>query len=433
MGSVYAKRYRRPLAKQRPALKLPPLKTCKFTPNCYNEPTMDRPVERQRFDLEFGRSDHALYPLDAICEFKQVREGIDREAVNDLKASLIIEHDDGSIETDLINEVSVAELDEKHAMLYLEELNLARGTRYGPEGLPRLQRGDNYVYVFLINGHCRRQSFEEIAEERGIPLNRVGVRATVYYNVGYFDAVRRQLNENIHTRPKPYDEAGLVVDIFNLRRISDPRYSAAQCARELGISANRVSDAIAYIGLPEVVKEAVVKGPKQGGISFSLGVELARVQQAYRRRYAKQNAAGLFQPGQDGRTPQEEADYQTVVFLQLVYNRMAGNGSTSTRKVQSFINGHIAGLDELPEEYVQGEFALELAHSPSYTSEAVRLRAMGRAVSRIMAGGLALGVRVDPDLLEGLGLPKTDLALLARAFAEAAGRDVTAGNEEPLF
>jgi len=396
------------------------------------------------YDLEFGQAEFMWVSAAHINVLTQVRTRVVQdENLEQLKTSLITRKTnvDGEEveETDLINMIltNYVEGDEA-ARRYIDDLNIARGTNHQFDELVPLPKaeGDDgpNAYIILVDGERRYRSMVALGKERGYKPEQVGIFNHVLIGVTYIEAVRRQLNGNTYLPTGPEEEARLVVDLYNMQRSRYGKsYDIAACARELNMGTSRVRQAIAYIGLPDFFKERIAIGQSAGGISFSLGMQLARVQAHATVHYQGIEAAGELEPKGNLTTVADFVEQEMKVCLQIVTNHMADTGSAAYSKARTIINKHIQRLTgNLPDDldldlagYEQddlfgGEFGLVAETEGARVDVIERGMVAARKGGRLAASALYMACVVHPNFLREIGMNRFDLQILARAFSDAA-------------
>jgi hypothetical protein len=239
----------------------------------------------ERMVVEAGSEYVQRMPERAIFVLPQVRKTMDNEGLDDLRAAIIKTDDDGNlVGLDLQNPPIVADLDPEEAERYLHEANQFWGEDFSLDGIDA--HPETGRYTFLIAGHRRLRVLREAAET----YNRdITLPVSVRRNISFEEALIIQLKENVYKAPEPTDIAEAIRRAYDYRKASNPGYTQAECAKELGFTPSRVSRALAYSELPDEIKGWV----KNKDMSFNLAVILGHIQKEYALRYEQMHREGM--------------------------------------------------------------------------------------------------------------------------------------------
>lgn len=230
--------------------------------------------------VEFGNITSEWVRLDEINRLAQTRQNYDPEALQELADSMLIQNENGILQFELIHDLTVAEFNDKEFENFLKD----HEDFYDKEvDRSNLKRSEDGSWRIVIAGHRRSLAAELNCRNANVPTSEAFVKASIKNGISFEEALVLQLRENVHLRPPAIDEAKQIDRYFRLRsRREGSRPTIASCARILGFSESKVSEALRFAQLPaEVQKEA-----SRGMISYGHAVELFSYNEVLRKYYS---------------------------------------------------------------------------------------------------------------------------------------------------
>lgn len=256
--------------------------------------------------VEAGSDYVTMMPERAIFVLPQVRKTMDEDDLDELRAAIVQTDDAGNfIGLSLENPPIIADLGPEEAALYLKEVNKFWSTDISlSDAEADLHTGR---YTFLIAGHRRLRVLREAAETYNLDVT---LPVSVRRDVSFEEALIIQLRENVYKQPDPTEIAEAIRRAYDYRKASNPRYTQAECAKELGSTPSRVSRALAYSDLPDEIKGWV----KKKDMSFSLAVTLGHIQKEFVLRYDQMRQDGMLSDEDAFVSAEEYASYEVLTF-----------------------------------------------------------------------------------------------------------------------
>lgn len=214
------------------------------------------------------------FPLNTL---RQVRGGMERADLAELAESIRAR---GQLEPGL-----VAVLTPNEAQAYLVDINDLWGTAYTLKDMQACTLDGTCYYCFVVFGH-RRLLACRLAEQlqKAEPLegaqfdNRF--RCTLHFGLQLQEAILMQLNENTYQKPPLQDELRGLWRTWRLMSRKNHRLTKASFARTVGVSADKVRQALLFAELPESIQRFADPGNQAGTLPCGFLVELARLAEA---------------------------------------------------------------------------------------------------------------------------------------------------------
>jgi len=265
-------------------------------------------------------------PLAALNVFAQQRVGRN-ERQDDLTRSIRA--------LGLLYPVNAVLLEQSHLEGYLEFTNRTWHEEKTPDQFTPIPEAP-FCYVALIAGHSRRLSCEIIADEDGIDHWDVTIPTRIHPVSSIGEMLAIQAAENTHSAPPPDRAARGYAEAFLYEKEYDPDLTKTAFANRFGLPRERFNDALRYCELPDDIRAAT----DDGGLPFSLAIELSRALEPIKRDVANQVSEihGIWS---------EEATetYDQLVVLELwrfitQFNADDRNITAARRRIRS----HAAGL-----------------------------------------------------------------------------------------
>ena len=231
-------------------------------------------IDAERKNAKFGDANVQMLPLSVIISLRQMRESVDNEALQTLKARIVLDKENGELHYNLVHPVTVNLLDREHLGKYLADHDEYYGesSQLDPDELPVW----NGYYVIRVAGHMRGEVAVSHCKDQGVALQDADISAAIHVNQSFIDANRTQNIENTRVEVSPVDDARSIERHYAwcVRR-GEPA-DIATIANYFGYSHDKVRAALRFVTAPKDIQEFVGKG-----LSYSAVVALVRLREAY--------------------------------------------------------------------------------------------------------------------------------------------------------
>lgn len=227
-----------------------------------------------------GHTPEAWVNARAVNVFEQVRGGILPGELDDLTRTLVIGGEISIIQPPTIGAFTVAA-----AKRYLSGLNACWGTSHQYEETRRLPSTHPFAMAAVIAGH-RRVSASVVVAEKDLGLEQeqgLWLPAQVTENPTFYQGLQTQFQENSHRQVPLWREAEAIAATVLMGRETGQLPTYAQVAAYLGVSEERVSNAVSFHALPEVIKDRV----RAGNLTQESAINLERIGVALAMRELK--------------------------------------------------------------------------------------------------------------------------------------------------
>ncbi len=236
-------------------------------------PGLRRLGERKRGKgrIEVGPDKPYFAPVDRFNMLSQVRQGLDEEELRELTDALIITEDGDRRSIKLLQPVTAGLFHRAELEPYLKRINSTWRSTHTIEEMTPLVEGEDY-YLVVIAGHRRTVAVRRAAEKIGQDTDLVDMEFHLMLGsqLTFRNAIITQYRENFHKRPESWEDAQAISAILEEGTQAGDYKTFADCARDLGVTEERVSRAHRFQGLPDPVKELVEKDVLQFGRAISL-------------------------------------------------------------------------------------------------------------------------------------------------------------------
>lgn len=304
---------------------------------------------------EFGNSHSEWVCVADLNRLEQTRQHYDPEAIAELADSMVTYDHNGLAQFELIHDLMVGVFDEDTLEAYLSDHEDFYDTAVDRDAL---KKGSDGMWRLVIAGHRRSLGVEMNCKKADILFEDAFIRSSVKQHISFEEALVLQLRENVHLRPPAIDEARQIDRYFRLRtRREKSRPSIASCARVLGFSETKVSEALRFAQLPvEVQREA-----NKGMISYGHAVELFSYVEVLKTYYSRKYHQ-TYADEQSSRTLDEDVAMGTLALVKkLKAEELHG---ANARKKSDIIKANVNNITEAM-SYRDGElFTLEEDASP---------------------------------------------------------------------
>ena len=243
-------------------------------------PTIQGSKEKPKKGHERASQKEVWYaPHGQFNTVEQVRKVIDPASLEGLVTALIVHDSDGGSSVDLIQPITAAVLNLEGASKYIEVVNDVWGSDDDSGSLlpVKVKGSDEDHFLIIVAGH-RRHLAAGLAQKRcgknpetlDIPFFVANQEEGPY---AYRQAVKTQYRENNHKQLEPWEDALAISAVLGDARKQGEYSTYAECARELGITEERVSRAWLFQTLPDFVK----KGVRRGDMSIGKALLLSKL------------------------------------------------------------------------------------------------------------------------------------------------------------
>lgn len=304
---------------------------------------------------EFGNSQSEWVCVADLNRLEQTRQHYDPEAIAELADSMVTYDHDGIAQFELIHDLMVGVFDDETLEAYLSDHEDFYDTAVDREAL---KKGSDGFWHLVIAGHRRSLGVEMNCKKADIPFEEAFIRSSVKQHISFEEALVLQLRENVHLRPPAIDEARQIDRYFRLRsRREKSRPSIASCARVLGFSETKVSEALRFAQLPvEVQREA-----NKGMISYGHAVELFAYAEVLKTYYSRKYHQ-TYTDEQSSRTLEGDVAMGTLALVKKLKSEELHGANA--RKKSDIIKANVNNITEAM-SYHDGElFTLEEDASP---------------------------------------------------------------------
>lgn len=319
--------------------------------------------------VEFGPSRLEYIPLPQINVLEQNRQTYPREHILELASSMVYEEADGTVSFEMIHQTTIARLTAEQALAYLGDHN----EHYGVDNqLEELTVGPDGLYHILISGHCRRLAIYQNCSDWGIEPCRALVAMSPRDEITFEEALALQIRENFHLRPSPQDDAMSILRYYQLRtRREGVEPTIAACARVLGYSSSKISDALRYARLPSEVREFAEGDHPM--LSYSVAVQMFALFKAYRER---------FEAGGEGY--ERALELATSSLVNFTKGLIAANLESAATNNAAIIAGKLREITGDAPYLADGLFDVDPWREVAYKNDAAG-RKMGTLAVRVLA------------------------------------------------
>lgn len=361
---------------------------------------------------EFGRKDVEMVPVGAIVELYQVRRSINEEELRELKQRIPRAPNGEVIHYDLVHPVSIAKLDESHAIDYiLDHLSYFSDSPDNDEDwtedevrqyLAQLPTVDGDFYI-RIAGHMRGQAILLDCEEEGIDPWEATVSGSLKENISFEAAMRLQNIENTRVQMNPVDDA---TEIVRHRKWLQQRGRPARTsdlAEFFGYSEDKIRSAIRFSTAPPEIQAFVGKG-----LNYTNVVDLVKLREAYEEAIMKRERCD--RPTAELGSYEKMTLYFDITLRKVLEGERRGN-------IAALIDAKIKEVNKSA-KYITDEL---------FEFDAGRAEQSVRVANRRMLGGTAIQVINYLVDTESLTPDQRDqLLLLLSAKSQAAPQEEAA-------
>lgn len=224
-------------------------------------------MERQfsLYQNEYKREDFFLVKINPnlISVLRQTRTQMTNEGIEDLCSSI----KEGGQKTP----GDIYAFDAFQAELYLNKVNELWNMDYDIRNFAQcyIPEKSKSFYLFLVAGHRRLKAC--------LSLN-VDYLANIHFNKTFEDAIRWQLEENLHEEVPLPDLINSATAFWILLKKRNKKLTLSEFAKKhVHKSVSWLSNALKFIRLPIRVQELIKKTETQKGVSYSIMLEFAKL------------------------------------------------------------------------------------------------------------------------------------------------------------
>ncbi len=224
--------------------------------------------------------------FDSITVVPQSRQEFEKEQLLRIADSIA--------RTGLINEMDVLRLSRDNFRKYVRTISRLWIGRFSRSALRKLIYNAKRTNIVLVAGQRRLESIfllwndgctdcKAKALKRGKPLEKgecllshfesKKVEAKLLKNMSFEKAIQIQIEENIHEKLKPWEEAQNLRELFHYKKSQKKGLSITAFAKSIKRSPETVKKAIFYCELPKKVRKLV----EEKKVSYGIAIELHRL------------------------------------------------------------------------------------------------------------------------------------------------------------
>ena len=214
-----------------------------------------------------------LVNLTRLNRVAQARQRYREEDMDELVESLVFPLPDGRNGIKLVQSPTVVYFPEREARAYVRKANQMFDANFNPDDLVPIEDGAN-GFIIVLAGHRRTYALEIVAPQVDMTPEQIDVVCQVEpSDLTFRNAIALQYRENLHRRLPPHEDA-FVINAFLEEGRKEGEYEGfADCARGLGVRAERVSRAFRYQTLPAPIREMV----QEKILHFERAITLSRL------------------------------------------------------------------------------------------------------------------------------------------------------------
>lgn len=216
-----------------------------------------------------GQEPAAWVEAELVNVFRQTRGDGAHEDLDDLIRSLNV---DG--EVSLIQPPTIGLFSLQSAKRYISDLNACWKSDLAYSDCNLLPGANRFSMAAIIAGH--RRTLASIAVARtltGSDTPNLWIPVQPQINPSFFDGLRTQFQENSHKRVPLWEEADSISAVVRWGRGNGTLPTYADAAVYLGITTERISNAVSFFALPETIKERV----RRGSLTQESAIHLERI------------------------------------------------------------------------------------------------------------------------------------------------------------
>lgn len=350
--------------------------------------------------VEVGPTEDRIGPLSLMNRLSQVRQEYDPHAQDELTEAMIIHEDDGSQRIQLIQPVTVGYFHKDDLEVYIDKLNATWGASHTVDELSPIPGSRGRYYLLVVAGHRRTISIPQAAERIGVDPELIDVVFHVVHGneMTFREGIRMQYRENAHLQQESWQDA-IAINAFYAEGLRSGEYRAyADCARDLGVSTERVATAYRFNELPEAVQGMVEKGVLQyGAVAPIYDLALTMAFRDGKDAYTKEQLQRFFTQYDQGRAMLTEA----LTYLDASEREAWERELVNTHLMSKELRGKtIAGIqkqvDTLKKDYLKGRGQTEHSFATSTQADLDRKNRLQEAalLRNVLKGALQEMIRV---------------------------------------
>lgn len=204
--------------------------------------------------------------------FHQVRGGIQEHDLDDLRRTLLV---DGKIS--IIQPPTIGLFGLRSAQRYIEDLNKCWGTEYAYKDCSLLPANNHLRMGAVIAGHRRLMASILLAVDiSGDPAPELWLPVQYQINPSFYKGLQTQFQENSHRHVPLWREADSIAATVRWGRETGRLGSYTEVASYLGVTTERVSNAVSFDALPDKIKDRV----RGGSLTQESAILLERIASA---------------------------------------------------------------------------------------------------------------------------------------------------------
>ena len=232
-------------------------------------------VEAIHFELKHVQN----VPWAELNVLSQTRKHMQPEGMDELTRAIESLDDEGRPRNELFHPPMVNRMDHAHAETYVADLNLCHGTSHT---LDDLVLGSDGQYKVVIAGHRRRFAAGRLIDKYGADPATSTLPCSVYENLSFREALRKQIDENTHQSLSVTEVARAIQATYRYGIATGSYVSIPDCVHDLPFGDEKVRNALKFCELPDTLQEWV----ENGHLPYGTAVALHPMMAGMRNRYA---------------------------------------------------------------------------------------------------------------------------------------------------
>lgn len=197
----------------------------------------------------------------------QTRKTYQPEGLEELSRAIESFDQEGRPQHELFHPIMVNLLDADAAAGYVDDLNLCHGTSHRFEDLRPRPDGR---YAVIIAGHRRYMATGGLIEKYGADPAQSTLPCSVYENLSFREALRRQIDENMHQQLSVTETARAIQATYNYGIATGEYSKISDCIRDLPFGETKIRNALRFCELPDLLQDWVEGGHLPYGAAVAL-------------------------------------------------------------------------------------------------------------------------------------------------------------------
>lgn len=238
--------------------------------------------------IEFMLKHVEQVPYSDLIALTQTRRQMRADGYDELERAIEALDIQGRPRNELFHPIMLNSLDAEHARAYVDDLNLCHGTSHQFDELVPAADGR---YKIIIAGHRRHEAIGKIITRQGGSPATSTVPCSMYENLSFQEALRKQIDENTHQQLSVTEVARAIHATYRYGVAKGQYTSLSDCVRDLPFGEEKVRHALRFCELPPVVQQWVDDGHLAYGAAVALYPLMSGLEQRYARLPEEERAS----------------------------------------------------------------------------------------------------------------------------------------------